>query len=140
MYIIKIYTLALMTYGYGYTVDRATLDFGTPDNSHCGFCKTPCNGKWRGGELQQDIICDYCGEEWYLDEDDNAFYIRSNSHRAALSIESLIYTKSYEGFRDVPLLEWFFYYDNDQLRSAIVRRNWVRSKYRYWDYDDSDLE
>ena len=135
MYIIKIYTLALMTYGYGHTVDRETLDFGTPDNSHCGFCKTPCNGKWRGGELQQDILCDYCEVEWYLDDDDNAFYIRSNWHRAALAIDSLNFYKSYEGFRDIPLLEWFFYYDNDQLRTDIVRRNWVRSKYRYWDYE-----
>jgi hypothetical protein len=35
-----------------------------------------------------------------------------------------MYHKSYEGFGDIPLLEWFFYYDNDQLSPDRVRRNW----------------
>jgi len=135
-----------MTYGYGYTIDRETLDFGTPNNPCCGFCKTPCYGKWninvrpRGGEpsveppveplpvvLEQQ--CKYCIEQWYLDDEANAFYIRSNIHRAAISILSLKYNKSCDGFEDVPLLEWFFYYDHTH------RRKWLRRKYSYCNFE-----
>ena len=63
-------------------------------------------------------------------------YIRKDFHPFAKYILKLLYLKRIFQMDNVPLRKWYFYYDCNQLNGHLVRRNWVRSKYRYWDNNE----
>lgn len=134
-------------YGLGFFINWKDMDFGTEQNPQCGICNRPERyAHYKNGILQEDIICDDCSKDWSFEnktfgedgfenwsfDDCIMGYERNESHPISHMIHHYRGWKFQEGFGDIPFMEWYFYYDNDQLSERIVRRNWVRSKYRYW--------
>ena len=115
-------------YGLGFFINCDDLNFGTEQNPQCGICNRPY--------FRHHSICDYCDDSWCLDEDEGR-YERNESHQISHMMWHYRGWKFQEGCGgndEIPFMVWYFYYDNDQLSERIVRRNRVRSKYRYWDY------
>jgi hypothetical protein len=118
-------------YGLAYFVYWDTMDFGTEQNPQCGICNRSI--------IDRNSICSECSEGWeWEDNGQDKGYIRNDHHPIVHLIHHHLGWKYAEGFGtndDIPFIEWYFYYDNDQLSQRIVRRNWVRSKYRYWNIE-----